>query len=80
MSEGEYCDRCGQLLAGTGGQGHEACRAARDLEPPRYCARCGRRMVVQVTPGGWSSRCTRHGLTVSADAGRPGHTLSSADG
>ena len=81
MRKGEYCDRCGHLLTGAGGgQGHEACRAARELEPPRYCAQCGRRMVVQVTPGGWSSRCTRHGLTVSTGAGQPGRTLSSADG
>ena len=23
------------------------------LEPPRFCAECGRRMVVQVRPDGW---------------------------
>ena len=23
------------------------------LEPPRFCAQCGRRMVVQVRPDGW---------------------------
>ncbi len=56
-----YCDRCGRQLA-AGGGGHGACRAARKLEPPRYCARCGRRTVVKVTPDGWSSNCTRHGL------------------
>jgi DNA-directed RNA polymerase subunit RPC12/RpoP len=61
MSEPErYCDRCGRQLAGGGG--HGSCQAARKLEPPRYCARCGRRMVVKVTPDGWSSHCTRHGL------------------
>jgi hypothetical protein len=80
MNGGEYCDRCGRLLTTGGGLGHDTCRAARELEPPRYCARCGRRMVVQVTPGGWSSRCARHGLTVSTGAGQPGHTLSSAEG
>jgi hypothetical protein len=79
MKEGEYCDRCGHLLTTAGGLGHEACRAARELEPPRYCARCGRRMVVQVTPTGWSGRCTRHGLTVSTGAGQPGQTTGSAD-
>ena len=26
------------------------------LEPPRFCAECGRRMVVQVRPDGWSAR------------------------
>ena len=63
MSETVYCDRCGRPL---GEAEHGACQAARDLEPPRYCARCGRRMVVQVTPGGWTSRCARHGMTQSA--------------
>ena len=31
------------------------------LEPPRFCAECGRRMVVQVRPDGWSATCSRHG-------------------
>ncbi len=62
VSETVYCDRCGEPLSG---HGHEACQAARELEPPRYCVQCGRRMVVQVTPGGWSSRCARHGPTLS---------------
>ena len=31
------------------------------LEPPRYCAECGRRMVVQVRPDGWWAQCSRHG-------------------
>jgi hypothetical protein len=59
-----YCDHCGRQLAGGGG--HDACRAARELEPPRYCARCGRRTVVKVTPDRWSSHCTRHGLVTGA--------------
>jgi NADH pyrophosphatase NudC (nudix superfamily) len=59
-----YCDRCGRQLAFGGG--HDACRAARKLEPPRYCARCGRRTVVKVTPDGWSSHCTRHGLMIGS--------------
>ncbi|WP_082042815.1 biotin synthase auxiliary protein BsaP [Rhodococcus sp. MEB064] len=32
----------------------------RALEPPRYCAWCGRRMVVQVFPSGWTANCSRH--------------------
>lgn len=36
------------------------------LEPPRYCAECGRRMVVQVVPDGWTARCSRHGQVESA--------------
>ena len=50
--------RCGQC--GRPGE-HEACRAAAALDPPRYCTRCGRRMVVQVTPTGWTARCVEHG-------------------
>ena len=59
-----YCDHCGRQRADSGG--HDACRAARELEPPRYCARCGRRTVVKVTPDRWSSHCTRHGLVTGA--------------
>jgi hypothetical protein len=53
-----YCDHCGAPL---GSGGHEGCDAARRIEPPRYCAKCRRRLVVQVTPRGWSARCSRHG-------------------
>jgi hypothetical protein len=62
--EAGYCDHCGRRL--TEGGGHGACRAARKLEPPRYCARCGRRTVVKVTPDAWSSNCARHGLATGA--------------
>jgi hypothetical protein len=54
-----YCDRCGQP---AGHEGSAGCTRARVLEPPRYCSRCRRRMVVQVTPSGWSARCSEHGL------------------
>ena len=37
------------------------------LEPPRYCAECGRRMIVQVRPDGWWAQCSRHGRVDSAD-------------
>ena len=37
------------------------------LEPPRYCAACGRRMMVQVRPDGWWAKCSRHGLVDSTD-------------
>lgn len=37
------------------------------LEPPRFCAQCGRRMVVQVRPDGWWARCSRHGLVDSTE-------------
>jgi hypothetical protein len=55
-----WCDRCGQALdEGT----HAACAAARELEPPRFCPRCRRRMKVQVLPTGWSAVCVEHGET-----------------
>ncbi|MGK8360056.1 hypothetical protein [Corynebacterium amycolatum] len=31
------------------------------LEAPRFCQLCGRRMVVQVRPDGWTAKCSRHG-------------------
>ncbi len=37
------------------------------LEPPRFCAECGRRMVVQVRPDGWWAECSRHGKVDSKD-------------
>ena len=37
------------------------------LEPPRVCAACGRRMIVQVRPDGWWAQCSRHGRVDSQD-------------
>ncbi|MGQ0467272.1 MAG: biotin synthase auxiliary protein BsaP [Sporichthyaceae bacterium] len=56
-----YCDRCGEP---TDSGDHADCRRARDLEPPRYCPQCRRRMVVQVTPRSWTARCSEHGSPV----------------
>ena len=41
--------------------------AALGLEPPRFCSECGRRMIVQVRPDGWSATCSRHGELDSTD-------------
>lgn len=41
--------------------------ASLGLEPPRFCADCGRRMIVQVRPDGWSAKCSRHGELDSKD-------------
>jgi len=54
-----WCGQCGQALTV---EGHDACRRAAALDPPRFCARCRRRMVVQVLPAGWTARCSEHGL------------------
>ena len=53
-----YCDHCG-----------EDARRARprglprqlEMEPPRFCVQCRRRMKVQVTPRGWTAVCVEHG-------------------
>lgn len=50
-----YCGQCGER--GT----HPECRRRAELDPPRYCTACRRRMVVQVHPTGWSARCVEHG-------------------
>lgn len=58
-----YCDHCGERLdIGV----HNACRRLRELEPPRYCPHCRRRMVVQVVPRGWTARCVEHGETAQS--------------
>ncbi|WP_410820951.1 hypothetical protein [Micromonospora sp. 050-3] len=53
-----WCDRCGESATATA---HPACASARQLEPPRFCPRCRRRMKVQVLPVGWSAVCVEHG-------------------
>jgi hypothetical protein len=63
-----YCGQCGKPV---GEADHQACAARLELEPPRYCGQCARRMVVQVLPSGWTARCSAHG-DVAARAGAPG--------
>jgi len=58
-----YCGRCGQAVTETA---HEACLRQLELEPPRYCPRCRRRLVVQVLPDRWTARCAEHGTTTAA--------------
>ncbi len=53
-----HCGHCGRVLAEGG---HEVCERQLELEPPRFCVRCGRRMKVQVTPRGWTGTCVEHG-------------------
>ncbi|MEI6693333.1 MAG: hypothetical protein WCL12_01220 [Actinomycetes bacterium] len=57
--EALWCDRCGESLREGD---HFDCQVARNLEPPRFCSSCRRRMVVQVLPAGWSARCSEHGV------------------
>ena len=58
VDESAWCDQCGEAATGD----HGACAERRELEPPRYCGQCRRRMVVQVLPRGWSARCVEHGV------------------
>ena len=53
--------------AESGAGGEIPATARLGLEPPRFCARCGRRMVVQVRPDGWWAECSRHGRVDSTD-------------
>ncbi|KAA2258701.1 hypothetical protein F0L68_22955 [Solihabitans fulvus] len=62
----EFCGWCGKS---TGEGEHGACASRLGLvDPPRFCSACARRMVVQVTPAGWSARCSRHGESTSEQA------------
>jgi hypothetical protein len=56
-----FCGYCGATLEGD----HARCRTSLQMEPPRYCPHCGRRMKVQVTPRGWSATCVEHGTRSS---------------
>jgi hypothetical protein len=59
VTAAEFCAWCGRP---DGPSGHERCRSRLAvLDPPRYCVHCARRMVVQVTPAGWTASCSRHG-------------------
>ncbi|HEY3869874.1 MAG TPA: hypothetical protein VGM10_16030 [Actinocrinis sp.] len=72
----QFCDQCGKPTAAVGeaeakhagADAHSTCAARRELEPPRYCPRCARRMVVQILPTGWTARCSAHGELTSAAA------------
>jgi hypothetical protein len=49
-----YCAGCGRpVVAGE----HDGC--VRPLDPPRYCADCGRKLAVQVLPTGYKAQCVR---------------------
>lgn len=63
-TEPEFCDQCGEPVGTGETDRHAACVSARRLNPPRYCSRCRRRMVVQVLPLGWTARCVEHGTLV----------------
>lgn len=51
---GGYCTGCGAAAT-------ECAGCTRDLDPPRYCPTCGRRLAVTVSPGAYRARCRDHG-------------------
>ena len=60
----KFCSHCGETYDGDAtpqSYAHRECRELLQLEPPRYCHDCGRRLKVQVSPLGWWAACSRHG-------------------
>jgi DNA-directed RNA polymerase subunit RPC12/RpoP len=64
-----FCAACGLGAEQGHARSADRCATALQLEPPRFCTECGRRMVVQVRPHGWHARCSRHGELDSATTG-----------
>jgi hypothetical protein len=49
----QHCAHCGRA---------DCSGCARALDPPRFCARCGRKLRVQVAPTGHRAECRVHGV------------------
>ncbi|MFD6198971.1 hypothetical protein ACFWE3_19955 [Mycobacteriaceae bacterium NPDC060252] len=60
VAAGTYNVYTGAKIEGSAGLSMPTA-AQLGLEPPRFCAACGRRMIVQVRPDGWRAKCSRHG-------------------
>ena len=69
---GAWCGQCGLAVDPPSDAGpdevalavadaHAYCARRAELEPPRFCVHCRRRMKVQVTPGAWTATCVQHG-------------------
>lgn len=67
VGAGSYNVYTGAVCTGASGGADVSTAARLGLEPPRFCAACGRRMVVQVRPDGWWAQCSRHGRVDSTD-------------
>ncbi|HIW95584.1 MAG TPA: hypothetical protein H9867_03740 [Candidatus Corynebacterium gallistercoris] len=58
---GQQVDPAGNARPARGALASRSVGARAGLEPPRFCALCGRRLMVQVDPMGWTAQCSRHG-------------------
>jgi hypothetical protein len=73
MAVTPHCVGCGKVMASASSSSVRyrcdgSCR--QELDPPRFCGNCGRRMAVQVTPTGWRGRCRGCGAAIeSTNAG-----------
>lgn len=67
VAAGSYNIYTGEVHTGAPAGDDTPTAARLGLEPPRFCAQCGRRMMVQVRPDGWWAQCSRHGRVDSAD-------------
>ena len=50
-----WCRHCGRERSACSGE------CQRPLDPPHFCPRCGRKLVVQVVPTGHLAHCREHG-------------------
>ena len=49
-----FCPGCGKPAT-------ECAGCLWEYDPPHYCATCGTRLAVNVSPNGWKARCKTHG-------------------
>jgi hypothetical protein len=61
-----HCSGCGRPR--SEGDHAECERRQRLTDPPRFCECCGRKLVVQVLPIGFTARCVRCGELPGGDA------------
>ena len=56
-AEAGYCRGCGRS---------DCSGCLPELDPPRYCGRCGAWLATSVTPAGWTAKCRNCGISRSA--------------
>ena len=53
-----FCGHCGEA---EDARDHASCRRQLEMEPPRFCVECRRRMTLKGTPRGGTAECVQHG-------------------